>query len=90
MKVDLPCWQIHPHMGQGAWPEYTNPGRILDTQEKEPPVPRRAQLTVDLLCAKNGQAATAGMAFAHVSHNPVFSPVDIFTTFPGSFHRLQS
>ena len=77
-------------MGQGAWPEYTNPGRILDTQEKEPPVPRRAQLTVDLLCAKNGQAATAGMAFAHVSHNPVFSPVDIFTTFPGSFHRLQS
>lgn len=77
-------------MGQGAWPEYANPGRILDTQEKEPPVPRRAQLTVDLLCAKNGQAATAGMAFAHVSHNPVFSPVDIFTTFPGSFHRLQS
>ena len=80
-EAALPCWQAHPYQGQEARSEYNDPRRILDIQEKEHPVPSVAQLTVHLLCARNGQAATAGMAFVHMSHDPVLSPVDTLSTF---------
>lgn len=71
VEAALPCWQAHPYQGQEARSENNDPGSILETQDKEHRVPRVAQLTVHLLCARNGQAATAGMAFVHMSHDPV-------------------
>lgn len=83
VEADITCWQVHPHQGQGQGPK---PGRTLDTQE-EPLVPREAQLTADLPCASSGQAATAGVAFANMSHDLVLSS-DIFTTsLTHSFYR---
>lgn len=36
VETGFTCWQVPPHQGQRARPEYNDPGRTLHTQEKEP------------------------------------------------------